>query len=764
MKYTTSLFCFLWLGCGGMLPLSLWGGAPSRLMTDLMEHTDRVWIEGYPSQVTLDQVGHTLEPLRFVEIGSRTPSFSWQVNDERPNVMQTAYHLQVASSAALLQADSADLWDSGEQASPASVAVAYAGAELQPSTLYYWRVRTYNNNDPQPWSAIRAFRTAAQLESYRTPVYPLEKRNDWPQCVTSPTEKVRLADFGQATFGQLMLTLRAATEDTVIVRLGECLKAGRVDSNPGGSRRYQALRLPVMPGLHTYKIKIPADQRNTGDRAIAMPSEIGEVYPFRYVEVEGRAVQEGEGVLEWMRQSVNYPFDDCEATFRSSDMTLNRVWALCKESIRVTSFAGTYVDGDRERIPYEADALINQLAHYCTDREYSMARHTHEYLLTHATWPTEWILQSVLLAWYDYLYTGDLRAVKAHYETLHHKTLLALADERGFITVAEAKQTPELLKSIHLYGGQKLQNIVDWPHTGQLGLEKAEGGEADGYVFTEVNTVVNAYHYYALTRMAQMAQLIGAVSDAQKYSAAAAKLRKVFNAELYDRNAGAYRDGIGTDHHALHASMFPLAFGMVEPRDVPKVVEFIRSRGMACSVYGSQFLLDGLYDYGAAAAYGLELLSSTAERSWYNMIRVGSTVSLEAWDNKYKPNQDWNHAWGAAPANLIPRKLMGVEPIEAGFARVRIAPQPDTLFWADAVVPTIRGAVKVAWQQQDGGLVLQVEIPANMQAEVCVPMPQQVKRYALRQDGKPLTRSVRAAQGVLIPHVGSGRHTFELTW
>ena len=29
------------------------------------------------------------------------------------------------------------------------------------------------------------------------------------------------------------------------------------------------------------------------------------------------------------------------------------------------------------------------------------------------------------------------------------------------------------------------------------------------------------------------------------------------------------------------------------------------------------------------------------------MIRVGSTITLEAWDNKFKPNQDWNHAWGA---------------------------------------------------------------------------------------------------------------------
>ena len=75
--------------------------------------------------------------------------------------------------------------------------------------------------------------------------------------------------------------------------------------------------------------------------------------------------------------------------------------------------------------------------------------------------------------------------------------------------------------------------------------------------------------------------------------------------------------------------MFPLAFGLVEDKNIESVLKFIRSRGMACSVYGSQFLLDGVYDAGDDD-YGLQLLSSIGERSWYNMIRKGSTISMEA--------------------------------------------------------------------------------------------------------------------------------------
>ena len=36
------------------------------------------------------------------------------------------------------------------------------------------------------------------------------------------------------------------------------------------------------------------------------------------------------------------------------------------------------------------------------------------------------------------------------------------------------------------------------------------------------------------------------------------------------------------------------------------------------------------------------------------------TLTTEAWDGIYKPNLDWNHAWGAAAGNLIVRRLLGV--------------------------------------------------------------------------------------------------------
>ena len=221
--------------------------------------------------------------------------------------------------------------------------------------------------------------------------------------------------------------------------------------------------------------------------------------------------------------------------------------------------------------------------------------------------------------------------------------------------------------------------------------------------------------------MSLIAEILQKEQDKIFYAQEAEKIKKKFNDLLVDSVKGYYKDGIGTDHCSLHANMFPMAFDMVPKENIKTVGDFMKSRKMACSVYGSQFLLDALYN-AHEAEYGLQLLSSTKERSWYNMIREGSTITMEAWDNKYKPNQDWNHAWGAAPANLIPRKLMGIEPLEAGFRRIRIKPQPGTLQWATIKVPTIRGDVKVSFDNvPENSFKMDVTIPVNSTAEIWLP-------------------------------------------
>ena len=154
---------------------------------------------------------------------------------------------------------------------------------------------------------------------------------------------------------------------------------------------------------------------------------------------------------------------------------------------------------------------------------------------------------------------------------------------------------------------------------------------------------------------------------------------------------------------------------------------------MAASVYGSQYLMDGLYEAGEAD-YALKLLTSTSDRSWYNMIRIGSTITLEAWDMKYKPNADWNHAWGAVPANIIPRGLWGITPATPGFAKANIKPQMGDLKKSSIKYPTIRGPISADFEFVNPRLQrYSIEIPANMVAEFKLDM---ASDKVLKHNGK----------------------------
>jgi hypothetical protein len=163
--------------------------------------------------------------------------------------------------------------------------------------------------------------------------------------------------------------------------------------------------------------------------------------------------------------------------------------------------------------------------------------------------------------------------------------------------------------------------------------------------------------------------------------------------------------------------MMPLAFGIVPEAHRKSVAAYLKTRGMGPSVYGAQFLMEAVYN-GGDADYALQLMTATHDRSWYNMIKVGSTIAMEAWDMRYKPNSDWNHAWGAAPANIIPRYLWGIQPEKPGFEVVSIQPQMSSLKYSLIKMPTIRGEIKGEYKRINNRLTqYKIELPANMVGE-----------------------------------------------
>jgi alpha-L-rhamnosidase len=505
----------------------------------------------------------------------------------------------------------------------------------------------------------------------------------------------------------------------VTVHLGEALAGGRIDRTPPGTVRYGRAEVELAGGRLVVAAP-PADRRNTENpSAVRMPPEWGVVLSFRWVEVEGwPGAFQPESILR--RAAFAATWDDEAAAFASSDAVLDRIWELCRYSIKATTFAGVYVDGDRERIAYEADAYINQLGHYASDRDVQMARDTFDRLMAYPTWPTEWAFHMVFMAHADWMQTGDREWLRARYEALKPKLLLDRARDDGLLASTEAQV--------------ERGDIVDWPP-----------GERDSFVFRPVNTVVNAFHLRSLALMAELAAALGKDADEREYGDRERATRRVFLEKLLDPARGLFRDGEGTDHASLHANLFPLAFGLVPAEHRPALVEWLAGRGMACSVYAAQYLLEGLFEHGADRR-ALELITAPTDRSWRHMLDSGTTITWEAWDGKYKPNQDWNHAWGAAPANLLPRFVLGARPLAPGWSRALVRPYSGALTRAGGKIPTPRGPVVVRWEKADR-FRLQIELPPGMTARVQLPAAEGTT--GVWADGKPVAASREGARWTL---------------
>ena len=103
----------------------------------------------------------------------------------------------------------------------------------------------------------------------------------------------------------------------------------------------------MTPGKKKYILPIKADKRNTKVGAVALPDSFPVLLPFRYAEIRGAKNKiKAAAVTQLGYHSF---WDDTQSHFTSSDDILNQVWEMCRYSIKATTFAGLYVDGETRK-------------------------------------------------------------------------------------------------------------------------------------------------------------------------------------------------------------------------------------------------------------------------------------------------------------------------------------------------------------------------------------------------------------------------------
>ncbi len=276
---------------------------------------------------------------------------------------------------------------------------------------------------------------------------------------------------------------------------------------------------------------------------------------------------------------------------------------------------------------------------------------------------------------------------------------------KGWVDFLKNKgSTPEAWNSGNQFG--------DW-----LGLDAAEGSYKGA---TSDPLLATAFVVYATDLLIKAGTVLG--YDMGEYIDFKVMATDVFQKEFVGE------DGMLTCDTQT-AYVCALAFGIApDPaKYASHLVDKIHQNGdhIQTGFIGTAYIMDALTDNGYGdVAYTLLLQKDFP--SWLYSVRKGATTIWEHWDGLKPDGSMWskdmnsfNHYAYGAVASWLYGTVAGIKPVEAGYAKVRIAPVVDSrLDWAEASVDTAYGVVATRWEKDGDGYVLTVAVPDGMTAEV----------------------------------------------
>jgi len=114
-------------------------------------------MSAYNTKITQVKCEYQQSPIN---IDDSNPRFTWQIQSDESNLLQTSSDLLIATSPELLKRDKADIWQSGKINSSKNLIV-YSGPTLKPHTKYYYKVVVSTNKSKKDVSSpIEFFETA----------------------------------------------------------------------------------------------------------------------------------------------------------------------------------------------------------------------------------------------------------------------------------------------------------------------------------------------------------------------------------------------------------------------------------------------------------------------------------------------------------------------------------------------------------------------------------------------------------------------------
>ena len=129
----------------------------------------------------------------------------------------------------------------------------------------------------------------------------------------------------------------------------------------------------------------------------------------------------------------------------------------------------------------------------------------------------------------------------------------------------------------------------------------------------------------------------------------------------------------------------------------------------------------------ALAKYGrMDLVQKEWRERWASMgsVQLNNTIQ-EGWNIQPDSNGQWSHC-PVAPLYLAFMGIAGLHPLEPGFTKVLIRPQPAELEEIDLIAHTVRGPIHFATKGNAGNRRLSLRLPESMQGFLALPVGEEI--------------------------------------
>ncbi|UKA54263.1 glycoside hydrolase family 78 protein [Arthrobacter sp. FW305-BF8] len=525
-----------------------------------------------------------------------------------------------------------------------------------------------------------------------------------PVSVTeSPSGKLVL-DFGQNLVGRLRITVRGEAGTTVTLRHAEVLQDGEIYTRP--------LRLADATDRYTL----------AGGAEEAWEPRFT-LHGFRYAEISGWT---GGNAAENIVARVYHTDMERTGWFESSDPELNRL----HENV-LWSMKGNFVDIPTdcpqrdERLGWTGDIQVftptAAFLYDCSGMLSSWLKDVAAEQLPDGTVPwyvpvipggNYWTPIRPGAVW------GDVAVLTpwSLYERFNDPKILA--DQ-----YASAKAWVDLLDS--LAGDKHL-----WNNSFQLGdwLDPSAPPEDPTQAMTDPNIVATAYFAWSALHLAKAAGVLGKADDELRYLELSRAVADAFANEYIGSDGRMTSD-------AQTAYALAIVFGLFPDDELQRaagqrLADLVREAGnrIATGFAGTPVITDALtVSGGLDAAY--DLLLEKECPSWLYAVTQGGTTIWERWDSMLpdgtvNPGEmtSFNHYALGAVADWMHRTVAGLAPLEPGYRRILFRPQPGGgLTSATARHETPYGRASIAWERNDGGYNVTVEVPTGSTARVELP-------------------------------------------